>query len=163
MQTCESKYTIKVDDKIFQSEDPIIDGQDILQIAEKRPLKNFIVFQFLKNGQLEEIRHDEKVDLRDDGIETFIVFESDRCFRFKIEDRLFMWGSHIISGRWLYRLADVDPETTTLFMISVGGEDQEVNVKDIIDLSDREVECFRSKIKFSICIEGKTYPWPRTP
>lgn len=39
MQTCESKYTIKVDDKIFQSEDPIIDGQDILQIAEKGRLK----------------------------------------------------------------------------------------------------------------------------
>ena len=159
MRTCKSKYTIKVDDKIFHSDDPVIDGQDILRIAEKRPLKNFIVFQFLKNGQLEEIRHDEKVDLREDGRETFIIFESDRCFRFKIKDRVFTWGSHLISGRWLYRLADIDPKKTTLFLISVGGKDQKVKVKDIIDLSDTEVECFQPRAKFSICIEGKTYPW----
>jgi len=155
MKACkdkEDKHAIKIDDTEYTTNDPIIDGREILKTAGKRPYKNFIVFQLLKDGQLEEIRQDEKVDLRERGIETFITFESDRCFRFKIEDRVFTWGFHLISGRWLYRLGGFNPKTTTLFLISVGGEDKEVKAKDIIDLSDKEVECFQPRTKFSICI-----------
>ena len=72
---CNKKYKITIDDKNYGSDDPIISGLEILQIANKKPAKNFIIFQYLNSGQLEEIRHDEKVDLRDNGRETFILFE----------------------------------------------------------------------------------------
>lgn len=162
MEVCEEKLEIKIDGEKYTLADPIVDGRDVLEIAEKRPLANFMVFQFLKNGQFEEIRQDEKVDLRDQGVETFLTFEGDRCFRLKIEDQVFTWGSNTITGRWLYKLGGIDSKTSDLYLISVGGEDKQIRPKDIVDLCDREVECFMARKKFSICIEGKTYPWPKS-
>ena len=160
MKACEAEFIIKVDDSTFTSSDPVINGRDILEFAGKRPPKNFLVFQFLKTGQLEEIRLDEKVDLRDEGRETFITFESDRSFRFKIDDRVFSWGSNLISGRWLYKLAGVKPQDESLWLISVGGEDREIHPNDVINLDSDQVECFMTRQKYFVCIEGKTFPWP---
>ena len=159
-EVCKDKFVFKVDNVPYETNDPVIDGRDILEIAEKKPHKDYLIYQFLKDRQLEEIRLNEKVDLRNKGRETFITFESDRCYRFQIDDDVFSWGSHLISGNWLYKLAGAKPEDQLLWLILVGGEDREIKAEDLIDLSSEEVECFKTQQKYSVCIEGQTYPWP---
>lgn len=160
MRVRDAEYTIKINDATFSSSDPLINGRDILNIAGKAPHKNFLIFQFLKDSQLEEIRLDEKVDLRDEGRETFMIFESDRSYRFKIDDRVFSWGSNLISGCWLYRLARVKFNEVSLWLISVGGTDKEIKPEDMINLDGNEVEYFMTRQKYFVCIEGQIHPWP---
>ena len=91
-------HSIQVDEAKLIINDPVVTGRQILESAGHFPPEEFLVFQRLTNGQLEEIRLDETVDLRDRGIERFHTFRSDRSFRFVIDGRRFEWGMATIPG-----------------------------------------------------------------
>ena len=86
-------------------EDPVPTGSQILEAADARPADQHLVFQVLQNGLLEELRPDETTDLRAKGVEKFLVFRSDRSFRFELDGRIFEWGATLISGMTLKKLA----------------------------------------------------------
>jgi hypothetical protein len=102
-------YRIQIDETSYEVDDPVIAGLQLLDTAGKRPSDEYLIFQRLQNGQLEEIRPDETVDLRKPGIEAFITWQSDRSFRFVIDGRKFEWGIPLITGLKLKQLAGVDP------------------------------------------------------
>jgi hypothetical protein len=106
-----SKYLIKVDDTSHSQEDPLVTGQQLLDLAGKRPSDQYLVYQVLKDGQLESIRPDETVDLQHAGVEKFLTTKSDRTFFFTLDGRKFEWPSSIITGRKLKDMAGVDPRT----------------------------------------------------
>ena len=70
-------------------EDPVPTGLQIMEAADARPADEYLVFQVLKSGLLEELRPDETTDLRAKGVEKFLVFRSDRSFRFELDGRIF--------------------------------------------------------------------------
>ncbi len=138
-------YSVQIDDRSYTTNDPVVTGQQLLDLAGKRPTDEFIIFQLLHDGQLEDIRLDETVDLRRSGIEQFLTFKSDRSFRFVIDGRRFEWGAPIITGLKLKQLAGVDPVTYDVWLEIRGvrgAEDRPIADNEQVDLSQPGVERF---------------------
>ncbi|MGI0485503.1 multiubiquitin domain-containing protein [Pantanalinema rosaneae CENA516] len=135
-------YRVQVDGQAHTVNDPMITGAQLLDVVVKRPPDEFLVFQVLRSGQMEEIRPDETVDLREPGIEKFITFKSDRSFRFVIDGRRFEWGAPLITGLKLKQLAGVDPQTYGVWLEVRGGEDRPVENTETVDLTAPGVERF---------------------
>lgn len=123
-------------------DDPVPTGLQILEAAGARPATECLVFQMLKNGLLEELRPDETTDLRAKGVEKFLVFRSDRSFRFELDGRTFEWGATLISGITLKKLAGVDPATYGVWLEVRGAEDRPISDTEMVDLSAVGVERF---------------------
>lgn len=135
--------TLRFVPKVVQ--DPVITGNQVLAVMQLRPASDYLVFQMLRDGALEEIRPEEGVDLREAGVEKFLVFRSDRSFRFYIDERAFDWGAAHISGNTLKRLGNLPVIGTDLWLDIVGSEDQLVGDRDLIDLSRPGVERFNAR------------------
>jgi len=123
-------------------DDPVPTGLQILEAAGARPADEHLVFQVLKNGLLEELRPDETTDLRAKGVEKFLVFRSDRSFRFELDGRIFEWGAILISGMTLKKLASVDPATYGVWLEVRGADDRPIDDTEMVDLSAMGVERF---------------------
>lgn len=122
--------------------DPIVTGRQLLDLAKCRPADEHIIFQLLHDGLLEEIRLEETTDLREQGIEKFLAFRSDRSFRFLLDGRQFEWGGTFITGLALKKLAEVDPTTHGVWLEVRGNEDKKIGNGELIDLSEPGVERF---------------------
>lgn len=133
-------YRVKIDEQTYSVADPVITGVQLLDIAGKRPSDEYLIFELLPGGQLEEIRLDETVDLRQRGVERFIIWRSDRSFRFVIDGRRFEWGAPLITGLKLKQLAGVDPQTYGVWLEVRGGEDRPVDDTEAVDLQAPGVE-----------------------
>ena len=66
----------KLDFRGVQLDDPVPTGRQILIAADARPVDEHIVFQVLRDGDLEELRLEETTDLREGKVERFLVFKS---------------------------------------------------------------------------------------
>ena len=122
--------------------EPVPTGLQILELAAARPADEHLVFQLLNNGLLEELRPDETTDLRAKGVERFLVFRSDRSFRFELDGRIFEWGGTYISGLTLKKLVGVDPATYGVWLEVRGADDRRIGDKELVDLSAKGVERF---------------------
>jgi hypothetical protein len=126
----------------YQIDDPIVTGRQLLDLVRCRPADEHILFQLLHDGLLEEIRLEETTDLREQRIEKFIVFRSDRSFRFLLDGRQFEWGGACITGLTLKRLAEVDSATHGVWLVVRGGDDKKIGNDELVDLSKPGVEKF---------------------
>lgn len=122
--------------------DPVPTGRQLLDTAGAHPASEYLVFQVLRSGLLEELRPDETTDLRERGIEKFLVFRSDRSFRFELDGRWFEWGGTVISGLTLKTFAGVDPATYGVWLEVRGAEDRPIDDAEFVDLSTPGVERF---------------------
>ncbi len=136
------RYVVRIDDRSYKVNDPVITGSQLLDEALKRPVDEYLIFQFVHGGQLEEIRLDETVDLRAPGVERFITWKSDRSFRFVIDSRRFEWGAPIITGLKLKELAGVDPKSYGVWLEVRGAEDRPIADNESVDLQAPGVERF---------------------
>jgi hypothetical protein len=151
METNEDKYQVIIDDKRFSFTDPIVTGSQLLNAAKKRPIDEDIIYQWLEDGQLEEIRIQESVDLTKPGMERFITFKSAESYRFTIDGQKFEWGAPEITGRKLKILADVDPLIFDIWMEVRGqGDDKLIQDKDFVSLDTPGLERFYTK---EVCTE----------
>lgn len=133
---------INIDGKPFELRDPVVTGRQILDLAGKRPASEFVVLEFLPGGLLEEIRLDETVDLRENGIERFITFQSDRIYRFTLDEREFVWGAALITGAKLKQLADVDPAAYDVWQEVLKADDRKIGDGDKANLDEKGTERF---------------------
>lgn len=141
--TIEQKYQVKIDNKVYRVNDPVITGSQLLDATGQRPVDEYLIFQLLQDGQLEEIRLDETVDLRKAGVEKFITQKSDRSFRFVIDGRRFEWGLAYITGRKLKELAGVDPVSYQVWLeVRGAAEDRLIRDNEQVDLQQTGVERF---------------------
>lgn len=122
--------------------DPVVTGQQILEAMRLFPTDEHLVFQQLDDGQLEEIRLDENVDLRREGLERLVTFKSDRSFRFALDGRRFEWGLPFITGLQLKKLAGVDPATYGVWLAQRVGDDRLIGNTERVDLEAEGVERF---------------------
>ena len=140
--TSATKYSITINDKNYSVSDPQITGRQLLDEVGNRPVDEYIIFQFLRNGQLEEIRLDETTNLTQPELEIFLTFKSDRSFRLVIDGRRFEWGAPLITGLKLKQLAQVDPKTYGIWLEVRGDEDRLVADNELINLEEEGVERF---------------------
>lgn len=120
-------------------------GFDLLAAAGRTPPKDFIILQILPDGMLEELRLDEHTDLKERGVERFIVVRSDRSFRLEINDRRQEWPASVINGTTLKRIAGSEPHTVDLFRKGADGAEIEVTDDATVDLSGEGVERFLTR------------------
>jgi hypothetical protein len=140
-------FQIRIDDQPFEIHDPVVTGRQILDLAGKRPVSEFVVLQYLPDGLLEEIRLEETTDLRERGVERFITFESDRIFRFTLDEREFAWGAPVISGAKLKELAGVDPAKFDVWQEVRKSDDRLIGDKEKANLDDKGTERFFTAAK----------------
>ncbi len=154
-------FGIRIGDQSMQFvpkvvDDPVVTGIQILAVANARPANDFLVFQFLCDGALEVVRPDETVDLRSAGVEKFLVFRSDRSFRFFLDERAFDWGASLISGKTIKRLAGVPSEKTEVWLDAAGGHDRLIDDKEIVDLANAGTERFVTRtIRITIKVNSR--------
>ncbi len=137
-------------------DDPVVTGGQILAAAGARPASDFLVFQVLGDGVLEVVRPEGTVDLRSAGVEKFLVFRSDRSFRFFLDERAFDWGASHISGGTIKRLAGVPSETTDVWLDAAGGHDRVIEDKEMVDLAQPGTERFITRpIRITIKVNSR--------
>jgi hypothetical protein len=122
--------------------DPVPTGRQVLEAAGVSPAVEYGVFQVLRSGQIESLRLDETTDLRTRGVEKFLVFHSDRSYRFDIDGTVFEWGTGRICGRVLKILAKVDPVTYGVWQEVPGKDDLAITDLQFADLTTEGVERF---------------------
>ncbi|MFM0089279.1 multiubiquitin domain-containing protein [Paraburkholderia sediminicola] len=135
---------------------PVVTGKGILEAAEALPTEEHLLFKITQSGVTEELRPDAAMDLRSDGVERFVVFRSDRAFRFLLDERAFDWGASRISGATLKHLAGVDISSHDVWQDARGGTDVLIEDDGFGDLAAPSVERFITRpIGFFIVVNGK--------
>lgn len=120
-------------------------GSQIVSAAGLRPVDDFGILQWLPSGDLEPVRLNETVDLRNDGVERFIIVATDRAFFFEIDGERQEWLTSFINGITIKRLADKDPEHFIVILEREDEADREIDDDQMADLSVNGLEKFRLK------------------
>lgn len=121
--------------------DPVPTGRQILQAAGVQPVTAYSVFAILPSGEFEDLRLDETYDLRARGAELFVIFRTDRSFKFTVRDLQLEWGKPAITGAALYALAKVGAHEA-VFLEVRGGTDRLIEPSELIDLNAPGIERF---------------------
>ena len=143
----------------IELEDPKVTGRQLLETAGFRPAEEHLIFQVLDNGAIEEIRLDETVELREDGGELFIAFESDRSFRVEIDRRRFEWGKSKLTGLLAKQMVGSGILGTGVWLERRDRPDRFVKDTDVVDLSENGIERLRTGPVFVLWIEGTDFQW----
>ncbi|KPB00674.1 multiubiquitin domain-containing protein [Ahrensia marina] len=136
-------------------DDPKVLGREIIEANGSHPVDEHVAIAILPNGDFEDLRLDEKYDLRGRGAEKVIVARTDRSFKFKIDDKDLEWPHACISGFVLRKLAAL-PANYNLWHEIPGQQDQKIADSDVINLDAKGVERFISLIDQTT--EGDTLP-----
>jgi hypothetical protein len=72
------RYRFRVDRERHVTEDPKLKGRQILKIAGKTPPENWLLSQKLHGGKVINVELDDKVDLREPGVERFMTLPKDQ-------------------------------------------------------------------------------------
>lgn len=120
-------------------------GAQLAAAAGFKPAQQVSVLHLLSNGDLEDIRPDEIVDLRH-AERRFVIVESDRSYRLMIDGQRFDWPCRIVSGGLLRKLGRV-PADKGLFLERREMADRAIGPHDLVDLDAAGVESFVTRIK----------------
>ena len=73
-----TEYKIQIDKDIYSIDHPILSGRELLDIAKKKPIEQFAIYLKVSDGPPRRIAPDEKVDLRQPGVERFLTLPLDQ-------------------------------------------------------------------------------------
>lgn len=121
--------------------DPVPLGRQILEKRGLRPADAFSLFNILPNGDFEDIRPDEEVDLRAKGAERFIAFSTDRTFRATLNGRTIAWGVPSIPEHALRVLSGISHDEA-VFLEVRGGTDRLIPEGESANLGRAGTESF---------------------
>jgi hypothetical protein len=71
-------YKFRIDKADYEIENPAPTGRDLLILAGKNPPDRFQIFQRGKGGELQPVKLDDTVDLREPGVERFVTLPLDQ-------------------------------------------------------------------------------------
>lgn len=149
-QETDSRFRVLIGDenlnfKTYVFDDPKVLGREIIEANGSHPVDEHVAIAILPNGDFEDLRLDEKYDLRGRGAEKVIVARTDRSFKFKIDDKDLEWPHACISGFVLRKLADL-PKNYNLWQELPGQQDQKISDCDVVNLGEKGVERFISLV-----------------
>lgn len=130
-----------VDFKALETNDPILLGRQVLEKRGLRPPESFSLFNILPSGDFEDVRPDEELDLREDGVERLVAFSTDRVFRATLNGRVIAWGAGTIPESALRLLSGVGPDEAVFLEIR-GGTDRLIPEGGHADLNPNGTEAF---------------------
>ncbi|MCK9815884.1 multiubiquitin domain-containing protein [Pseudomonas sp. MAFF 302046] len=135
-------------------------GAQIAAAARFKPDQLPIVLQLLDSGAQEDIRPEETVTLHD-GVNRFIVIESDRKYILAVDGARLEWPCAKISGHTVRKLAEVDP-AKRLLLEREDEADLEVEDSQLIDLDAAGIERFVTrKAIWKLNIQGEVYDFSK--
>ena len=73
-----TEYKIQIDKDIYPIDHPLPTGRELLDIAKKRPVEQFAIYLKVTDGPPQRIALDQKVDLRQPGVERFVTLPLDQ-------------------------------------------------------------------------------------
>lgn len=121
-------------------------GAQLAAAAGFKPKQNAIVLQALPNGELEDVRPTETVDLRcADG--RFVIVESDRDYHLSIDGQRNPWPCRVVSGAALRKLGQA-PVDKAIYLERADEPDRLIGDQDLVDLDGPGVEAFVSRKPF---------------
>lgn len=143
----------------FETDDPILNGRQIIEFLNARPVDEYLVFKLLPNGGCEEIRLEGTVELESSQDNQFLIFASDKSFRFSIDDLRIEWGDRQITAQSVFRIAKMDANAFDLFLERQSEADIRLTFDEQIDLAQAGVEKFYTKQKhtseIAILVNGR--------
>jgi len=140
-----------------QTSDPIIVLDQLLELAGAHPNDEFDAYMFRNDGTLERLSTDNQIDLRQAGIESFLVMRTDRAFRIIVDDERYDWGMRWVSGKALRAIANV-PVDQAIWHERRDDHDNEIGDMELVDLDASGTEKFYSrKPTWQLKIRRKTY------
>ncbi|UXJ50305.1 multiubiquitin domain-containing protein [Pseudomonas citronellolis] len=131
-------------------------GAQIAAAAGFKPDQMPVILQVQETGSLEDIRPDEVVNLCE-GVNRFIVVESDRTYRFAVDGAIREWPCRHITGHVIRRLGEVT-ENMKLLLEREDEADLEITDQQLVDLDEPGIERFVSrKAAWKLKVQGKIY------
>lgn len=141
------------------SDDATPTGEQLALAAGYRSAEAVTVLKVLANGDLQDIRPLETVDLSC-GTQRFIMGESDRTYRLTIDGRRLDWPFRQVSGAALRILGRV-PAEHELYFERREQADHLLALEDLVDLNGSDIESFVSrKPVWLLNINGIEYEFP---
>lgn len=135
------RFAILINDRPYETDDPLPNGRDLLELAGFRPADEHLLFLRLKDGMLEDINLSEPVPLDRSEIEHFLALKSDRIFFLVIDGRRFPWGKPEISEGELRALGEV-PNGKEIWFDPKFGKDDLVEAGSDVSLKPEGTEHF---------------------
>ena len=123
-------------------DDPVPTGLQVLELVDARPPQEHMVFQLLRNGELEELRPTETTDLRNSGVERFLVFKGSASYRIELDGRVIEWGAPEILGSTLKTLAGADSTAYGVWLEKRGEDDRRIGDSERVNVSREGLERF---------------------
>jgi hypothetical protein len=123
--------------------DKILTGRHLAQAAGLESAQDAVVLEVLANGELEDIRPDEQVDLGE-STGKFVIVQSDRSFRFTIDADRFDWPARVISGGQLRKLGHL-PADREIYLELPGPVERLIDEHELVDLGAPGVEMFKTR------------------
>lgn len=71
-------YKIQIDKPFFEIPNPTPTGRELLKLAGKNPPDQFALYLKIKGGQPKRIGLDDRIDLREPGVERFVTLPLDQ-------------------------------------------------------------------------------------
>ena len=139
--------------------DPKVTGRQLLEAAGFRPAEEYLLFQLLDNGAIEERRLDETAELRENRTERFIAFKSDRSFRVEVDRRRFEWGASELTGLIAKQMTGAEILGTGVWLERRDGPDIFIEDTDVVSLAAKAIERLRTGPVCVLWIEGEAYRW----
>lgn len=131
-------------------------GRQILGYCDVSPREDYVVLQWLPEGDIEELRSDETINLDRQMAAKFIVAKADRLFRLYLNDRSLSWPERSISDGALRILGKI-PATELLYVRRESGQDHPIDIGGSLSLADMGVETVYSRLaQWELNVQGVT-------
>ncbi|WP_322617466.1 multiubiquitin domain-containing protein [Pseudomonas sp. BIC9C] len=135
-------------------------GAQIAAAAGFKPDQSPVILQMFESGAQEDIRPDETTALSD-GVNRFIVVESDRKYLLMVDGARYEWPCKHISGHTIRKLADVGTGKR-LLLEREDEPDQEIEDSHLINLDKDGIEHFITrKAIWKLNIQGEVYEFDK--
>lgn len=156
------RVSFALDDIDYQPivlEDPVPLGRQILKAGGIKDVDGHALFVITPEGDFEDVRADEEVDLRDRAVHRFVAFSTDPLYRVKLNDSRIVWGRPSIPEAVLRSLAGIGADEA-VFLEVRGGKDKLIEPGSEADLASAGVEKFitaPNKVTYTFFVNGKPY------
>ena len=150
----------------IELDDPIPTGRQILHAAGERSVDDLALFLITADGDFEDVRPDEEIDLLGRRGHRFVAFSGDPLYRFLLNDMHIVWGAPTISEEVLRTLAGIGPDED-VFLEVRGGTDHPIARGGVANLAGAGVERFitaHDSRTYRLFVNGRPYETQiRTP
>lgn len=128
-------------------------GAQLAQAGGFNPDQGAAVLAVLANGELEDVRPTEVVDLATTS-RHFVVALSDRLYKLAINGVVYEWPARIVSGGQLRKLDQV-PEDRVVYQTLRDGVERLLGAHDLVDLDGPEIEQFMTRTRhWTLNVQG---------